>query len=91
MRAFATKAVGLDALATIDLGVAPSGRDPGGINDAAVEALAHAAGLPALTEISRSIEHHVYADDASDQTEVIEIRRDDGRIVKSVIGHFLWP
>jgi uncharacterized protein (TIGR02996 family) len=86
VHALAAQAVGLDALARIDLGVAPGGREPGGVSDAAAEALARSPRLPALTRIDRSIEHHVYAADARDDAEIVEIRRDDGRVVESVLG-----
>lgn len=91
VRALANRAVGLDVLSEIDLGAAPGGREPGGISDAAARELALSPRLPALTQISRSIEHHVYAEGAREGTDEIEIRRDDGRVVRSVIDHFVWP
>lgn len=91
VRALARKAVGLDALSEIDLGAAPGGREPGGISDTAARELALSPRLPALTRITRSIEHHVYAEGAREGTDEVEVRRDDGRVVRSVIDHFVWP
>lgn len=91
VRALANQAVGLDVLSEIDLGAAPGGREPGGISDDAARELALSPRLPALTQVARSIEHHVYADGAREGTDEIEIRRDDGRVVRSVINHFVWP
>lgn len=91
VRALARRAVGLDVLSEIDLGAAPGGREPGGISDAAARELALSPRLPALTLVARSLEHNVYAEGAREGTDEIEVRRDDGRVVRSVIDHFVWP
>ena len=91
VHALATHGVGLEALRDVHLGDAPDGRASGGISDAAVAALASSPRLPALARITRSIEHHVYAPDARDVTEVTEVRRADGRVVQCVVERDLWP
>ena len=85
----ASKAVGFDHLESIHLD--GDDRDVLGISDTVVEVLARSTRLPALRKISRTVTHHVYAADARDDTEVISIQRDDGRVVESHIGHLLWP
>ncbi len=85
----ATEAVALDRLEQVHLGEGE--RDRLGISDEAVEALARSSRLPALRRITRGIEHHVYGGSARDDIEVTRFRRDDGRVVESVLAHSIWP
>lgn len=88
-RALATKATGLDRLESIFLGEIKDGQPY--VSDAGVLQLAQSKRLPALRTIERSQTHNVYASDARDDSEVVEIPRADGTTVKSIIGHCLWP
>jgi len=87
--ALATKAVGLERLESIFLGEIVDDRPC--VSDAGVALLARSARLPALRKIERSQTHNVYAPGARDDAEVHELRREDGTIVRSIVGHTLWP
>jgi hypothetical protein len=93
--ALATTSVGLDFLETLDLGDVPEEpnrwgtHDRSGVSDHGVDELARSSRLPALRRIIRRKDHRPpsYRND----TEIIEIRRADGRVVESVIEHSSSP
>lgn len=85
-RVLAREAVGLEQLAAIDLGEVP-----GGVGDAAIEELARSPRLPSLRTIVRGWEHRPYTEHAREEKEVVSIRRADGRVVESIIHHWIFP
>jgi len=84
--AFARDAVGLDHLEDISLGDIPNG-----IGDEAVAELARSPHLPALRTIVRTLEHRPYSEGASEDTEVVQLRGHDERVVESIIHHSIFP
>ncbi|MCB9560180.1 MAG: hypothetical protein H6708_07195 [Kofleriaceae bacterium] len=94
--AVARQAVGLDHLAVLDLGDVPAEsdargpRDPAGVSDRGVDELARSPRLPALRRIVRGHEHRMPCQ-GRDDTEIVAIRRADGRVVEAVIYHTIWP